>query len=119
MTRPTKSAARTEMMYTLERLQADLEARWIDKGLPDNWTGMDAIDPIDPHTTRVTLRLDTDMLSWFRKLGPGYQRRLNRVLRVYWLALSCGHVHAYDGDDPMPRIQASLLKMRRQWEGDE
>jgi uncharacterized protein (DUF4415 family) len=31
----------------------------------------------------VTLRLDPDTLSWFRKRGPGYQTRINAVLRAF------------------------------------
>jgi uncharacterized protein (DUF4415 family) len=29
----------------------------------------------------VTLRLDADVLDWFRSLGKGYQTRINSVLR--------------------------------------
>lgn len=29
----------------------------------------------------VTLRLDADMLAWFKKQGHGYQTRINRALR--------------------------------------
>ena len=29
----------------------------------------------------VTLRLDADVLAWFKKLGRGYQTRINRALR--------------------------------------
>jgi uncharacterized protein (DUF4415 family) len=31
----------------------------------------------------VTLRLDPDILDWFRNQGPGYQPRINAVLRHY------------------------------------
>jgi uncharacterized protein (DUF4415 family) len=31
----------------------------------------------------VTIRLDTDMLDWFKSAGPGYQTRVNQVLRDY------------------------------------
>jgi uncharacterized protein (DUF4415 family) len=31
----------------------------------------------------VTLRIDPDILSWFRKRGPGYQTRINSVLRAF------------------------------------
>lgn len=30
----------------------------------------------------VTLRLDADVVHWFRARGPGYQTRINRVLRA-------------------------------------
>ncbi len=31
----------------------------------------------------VTVRLDSDVLEWFRKQGKGYQTRINAVLRTY------------------------------------
>ena len=31
----------------------------------------------------VTIRLDADVLDWFRSQGPGYQTRINRLLRRY------------------------------------
>jgi uncharacterized protein (DUF4415 family) len=31
----------------------------------------------------VTLRLDPDVLAWFRKRGRGYQTRINAVLRAF------------------------------------
>jgi uncharacterized protein (DUF4415 family) len=34
----------------------------------------------------VTLRLDPDVITWFRKTGAGYQTRINAVLRSYMLA---------------------------------
>ena len=37
----------------------------------------------------VTLRLDKDVLKWFKKQGKGYQTRINALLRAYMEA----HVH--------------------------
>jgi len=31
----------------------------------------------------VTLRLDRDVLEWFKKQGPKYQTRINALLRAY------------------------------------
>ncbi|MBQ5949455.1 BrnA antitoxin family protein [Massilia sp. ST3] len=31
----------------------------------------------------VTIRLDVDMLEWFKEAGPGYQTRINQVLREH------------------------------------
>jgi uncharacterized protein (DUF4415 family) len=36
---------------------------------------------------QVTLRLDPDVLAFFREQGPGYQRRINAVLRRYMNAV--------------------------------
>ena len=32
---------------------------------------------------QVTLRIDADVLDWFRAQGKGYQSRMNAVLRAY------------------------------------
>jgi uncharacterized protein (DUF4415 family) len=32
---------------------------------------------------RLTLRLDTDLVDWFKAQGPAYQTRINAVLRAY------------------------------------
>ncbi len=31
----------------------------------------------------ISIRLDEDVLAYFKKLGPGYQSRINAVLRSY------------------------------------
>lgn len=33
--------------------------------------------------TQVTLRIDSDVLEWFRSQGKGYQTRINSLLRAY------------------------------------
>lgn len=36
-----------------------------------------------PLKKAVTLRLDADVIAWFKKAGPGYQTRINRALREW------------------------------------
>jgi uncharacterized protein (DUF4415 family) len=31
----------------------------------------------------VSIRLDPDVIGWFRAQGPGYQTRINAVLRAF------------------------------------
>ena len=31
----------------------------------------------------ISLRIDKDILDWFRDRGPGYQTRMNAVLRAF------------------------------------
>ena len=39
---------------------------------------------LKPRTKRqLTLRLDSDVLEWFKKQGRGYQTRINVLLRAY------------------------------------
>jgi uncharacterized protein (DUF4415 family) len=33
--------------------------------------------------TAVTIRLDRQVLNWFKNKGPGYQTRINALLRAY------------------------------------
>ena len=34
----------------------------------------------------LSLRIDSDVLAWFRSQGPGYQSRMNALLRAYMQA---------------------------------
>ena len=36
-----------------------------------------------PAKQSVTIRLDSDVLTWFKEQGKGYQSRINKLLRVY------------------------------------
>ena len=39
--------------------------------------------------TSVHLRVDSDVLEWFRKQGRGHLSRMNAVLRSLWLRTPC------------------------------
>jgi uncharacterized protein (DUF4415 family) len=34
-----------------------------------------------PRKLRISLRIDTEVVDWFKSKGPGYQTRINRILR--------------------------------------
>jgi len=36
-----------------------------------------------PAKTSVSLRIDAGVLEWFKAQGPGYQTRMNAVLRAF------------------------------------
>ena len=38
--------------------------------------------PVPPKTS-IALRVDADVLEWFKAQGPGYQTRMNAVLRAF------------------------------------
>jgi len=50
------------------------------------------------HKTRITMRVDKDVLKFFRSLGPGYQPRMNDVLRAF---MHCRLSGLIDGPDTM------------------
>ena len=41
---------------------------------------------IPPTKRAVSVRLDQDIIDFFKSQGPGYQTRMNAVLRSYMLA---------------------------------
>jgi uncharacterized protein (DUF4415 family) len=34
-----------------------------------------------PRKRRISLRVDVEVVDWFKSKGPGYQTRINRILR--------------------------------------
>jgi uncharacterized protein (DUF4415 family) len=43
----------------------------------------DAVLVMPPRKKPISIRVDEDVLDYFRRQGPGYQRRMNAVLRSY------------------------------------
>lgn len=39
--------------------------------------------PAAKHKAQVTLRIDSDVLEWFKSQGRGYQTQINTLLRAY------------------------------------
>jgi len=52
----------------------------------DFWNGAVAVAPILKNA--ISLRVDKDVLEWFRAGGPRYQSRMNAVLRAYFVQMS-------------------------------
>jgi uncharacterized protein (DUF4415 family) len=48
---------------------------------PDFWDGAELVWPVPKQA--ISLRVDRDVLAWFRTQGPRYQSRINAVLRTY------------------------------------
>ena len=40
------------------------------------------LEPLPPKTS-ISLRVDQEVLDWFKLQGPGYQTRMNAVLRAF------------------------------------
>jgi uncharacterized protein (DUF4415 family) len=36
-----------------------------------------------PRKKQLTLRIDSNVLEWYKRQGPGYQTRINALLRAY------------------------------------
>ena len=46
-----------------------------------DWTEAVLVEP--PRKQAISIRLDEDVLDWFKRGGAGYQRRMNSVLRHF------------------------------------
>jgi uncharacterized protein (DUF4415 family) len=67
---------------TEEQLEASID--WEEEGLPDWSTLIPGIPDFSVPKKQVTVRLDQDVLDYFKAQGRGYQTRMNAVLR-YWM----------------------------------
>ena len=80
--------ARSESQTDWARVRAVTQAaadRLADEeegALPESWErGVEIGLPMRKQD--VHIRLDGDVLAWFRRQGPGYQTRINAVLRAF------------------------------------
>ena len=49
----------------------------------DDWNWGDAVLVIPPKKKAISIRVDEDVLDYFKHEGAGYQRRINAVLRSF------------------------------------
>jgi uncharacterized protein (DUF4415 family) len=76
--------------------QSGTDWEWLDKA-PDDEIDFSDIPPLGEDFWReatlrlpkpkkmVSIRLDEEILEWFKKKGPGYQTKINAVLKAYML----------------------------------
>ena len=66
---------------TEEELEASIAADPDDVHDPIDWT--QAVEGMPPRKRDIHIRIDEDVLEWFRQAGRGYQTRINNVLRAF------------------------------------
>ena len=64
-----------DIVFTREHPEADI--RHIIRGVVRR-----GLKPL-PRKAAISLRMDADVLDWFKRQGPGYQTRMNAVLRAF------------------------------------
>jgi len=67
---------------TEEELERDIasDPDWAD--VPADWY-LHAVAVMPVPKKALSLRLDQELVDWFKQQGPGYQTRINAVLRAY------------------------------------
>ena len=70
---------------TEEKLEAAIASDPDWKNIPaDWWKEAQVIIPANKKST--TIRVDADVLEWFKQQGKGWQTQMNAVLRTYYKA---------------------------------
>ena len=98
-----------QLAGNLRGLESDL--RWGLKDsdrIPAAWADI-AAEPDCPCKEKLTLRVDEDVLRFFRATGQGYLTRMNKVLRTYMLARLAGVVQGAEGAVPQPTLEEEYL----------
>jgi uncharacterized protein (DUF4415 family) len=63
-------------------IEAQIAADPDDVDLPLDWPAGVVVGLPEPKE-KISLRLDADVLRWYRRQGRGWQTRINAVLRAY------------------------------------
>jgi uncharacterized protein (DUF4415 family) len=66
---------------TDEEIEASIDSE--DEGTFDWDKAFAGLPPIGQKKKQVTLRLDQDIVDWFKSQGRGYQTQMNAVLRAW------------------------------------
>lgn len=79
--KPLPPALRDEVEALAARPQSGIDTR----DMPEvaDWSGAVRGALYRPIKKPVALRLDADVLAWFKQGGEGYQTRINAALREY------------------------------------
>ncbi len=86
--------------------------------LPREWDEIyEDQDRRDPKKVPVTIRLDADVVKFFKAMGEGYQPRINRVLRTFMHYRLAGIIEGPDTTDYAlhPERIAEKFKARPGW----
>ncbi|MFV0336270.1 MAG: BrnA antitoxin family protein [Tropicimonas sp.] len=110
----TKAEAARRVNYhymadAMRRLEWDLHQRILTEGrVPDAWHEI-AAERTERAKERVTIRLDGDVVKFFRDMGPGWQPRLNEVLRSFMHARLAGLLRGAETMDYLKRREEEGL----------
>ncbi|MGH6796268.1 MAG: BrnA antitoxin family protein [Methylocella sp.] len=84
--RRARGESRTDLVRvrakTAEERERDIASDPDFSGVPEDWyKSAEAVMPTPKKL--LSLRLDSDVVDWFKQQGPGYQTRINAVLRAF------------------------------------
>ena len=79
-----RKKGKTDWAKLRKLTDADIDASIAnDPDWSDDWHWSDAVLVIPPKKKAISIRVDEDVLDYFKHEGAGYQRRINAVLRSF------------------------------------
>lgn len=78
---------RSEMLNALKQEMRELEVMAVTyDAIPEGWWRLERDMPPSPKKEQISIRIDEDVMAFFRGYGHGHQTRINKVLRTYMQA---------------------------------
>lgn len=106
------------MADAMRMLEWDLHSTVLSRmRIPEDWHQI-ARERGRAPKTRVTLRLDADVVMFFRSMGPDWQARVNRIVAAWMHARLAGLIEGAETMDYLKRREAEGLEGRRPEWGD-
>ena len=104
------------------RIETDIHEFLAPHGVPSEWHAIwEDPDRRAPKRTRCTVAFDADLVRFFKAMGPGYQVRMNRVLRAFMEMHLSGLIDGPDANRYVDRpslVLAENLKLEEEWGED-
>lgn len=83
----------------MRRLEWDLHNHLFEvRRIPQEWHEISTRR--ESKKVHLSIRLDEDVVKWFKSMGPGYQPRMNDVLRVFMHAKLAGLIKGEETIEP-------------------
>ena len=126
---PRQRAQFGYMIDVMQRLEWDLHNTIeMTSRIPEEWHDIAARRPV-VKATRINLRLEEDVVTFFKSMGKGYGPRINDVLKSYMHARLAGVIQGAETtnhykkrlethDGPKPRFGEVARMVGQEWEDD-
>lgn len=109
-----RAIAYHRLANTMRELEADL--RWgLNDSLriPSEWRAL-LREPAVARKVKLTLRIDDDVATFFRAMGPGHLSRMNAVLRAFMLTRLSGVATGPEMVGYRPTAEEEARSLRRE-----
>ena len=83
---PITDEDRARMHALMERPESEIDTNDVPELTPEQWANAERGKFYRPLKQQITAKVDKDVVAWLKAEGPGYQSRMNAILRREMLA---------------------------------